>query len=169
MSEFAVSGHWKDDFDETALKAWAQQLRQSLGAPRVSLGLLFMTPHYFAAAARILEVLRVHAEIPLLLGCSSTGLITGAREIEDEQGLVLSLFSLPGAELRGVHFTQEQVEEANGPGYWALETGLTAEQLNGWLAFADPFNMEAEAWLRGWNEAYAPKPIVGGLASGDFS
>jgi small ligand-binding sensory domain FIST len=169
MSEFAVSGHWKADFDETALSAWAQRLRQNLRAPRVSLGLLFMTPHYFDAAARILEVLRVHAEIPLLLGCSSTGLIIGSREIEDEPGLVLSLFSLPGAELRGVHFTQAQVEEANGPGYWALETGLTAEQLNGWLAFADPFNMDAEAWLRGWNEAYAPKPIVGGLASGDHS
>jgi small ligand-binding sensory domain FIST len=169
MSEFAVSGHWVGDFDESALKAWAQKLRQGLAAPRVSLGLVFMTPHYFAAASRILEVLRMHAEIPLLIGCSSTSLITDAREIEDQQGLVLSLFSLPGAELRGVHFTQEQVEEANGPGYWALETGLTADEINGWLAFADPFTMDAEAWLRGWNEAYAPKPIVGGLASGDFS
>jgi small ligand-binding sensory domain FIST len=144
-------------------------LRQELNAPQVSLGLLFMTPHYFDAAARIIEVLRVHAEIPLLLGCSSTSLIMGAREIEDEQGLVLSLFALPGAELRGCHFTQAQVEEANGPGYWALETGLTAEQTHGWLAFLDPFNMDAEAWLRGWNEAFAPKPIVGGLASGDFA
>jgi small ligand-binding sensory domain FIST len=169
MSEFAVSGFWKADFNEEALGKWAQQLRRELRAPRVSLGLIFMTPHYFEAAPRILEVLRVHAEIPLLLGCSSTGLILGSREIEDEPGLTLSLLALPGAELRGVHFTQEQVEEANGPGYWALETGLTAEQLNGWLAFADPFNMDAEAWLRGWNEAYAPKPILGGLASGDPS
>jgi small ligand-binding sensory domain FIST len=169
MNDFAVSGYWKADFDEAALKLWAQQLRQSLRAPRVSLGLVFMTPHYFDAAARILEVLRVHAEIPLLLGCSSTGLIVGPREMEDQPGLVLSLFSLPGAELRGCHFTQEQVEEANGPGYWAMETDLTVEQVNGWLAFADPFHMDAEAWLRGWNEAYAPKPIVGGLASGDFS
>jgi small ligand-binding sensory domain FIST len=169
MNDFAASGFWKADFDETALSEWARQLRRELRAPRVSLGLLFMTPHYFEAAPRILEVLRVRAEIPLLLGCSSTGLIMGSREIEDERGLVLSLLSLPGAELKGVHFTQEQVEEANGPGYWALETGLTAEKLNGWLAFADPFHLDAEAWLRGWNEAYAPKPIIGGLAGGDPS
>jgi len=169
MSDFAVSGHWNATFDESALKAWAQRLRQSLRAPGVSLGLLFTTPHYFDDAARILEVLRVHAEIPLLLGCSSTSLITGGQEIEQEPGLVLSLFYLPGAELRGCHFTQAQVEEANGPGYWALETGLTAEEVNGWLAFADPFHMDAEAWLRGWNEAFATKPIVGGLASGDFA
>src|SRR5580658_552081 len=169
MNDRAATGYWKTAFDEEALKAWAQRLRQSLRAPGVSLGLLFLTPHYFDDAARILEVLRLHSQIPLLLGCSSTSLIMGAREIEDEAGLVLSLFALPGAELRGCHFTQEQVEEANGPGYWALETGLTAEQIHGWLAFVDPFNLDAEAWLRGWNEAYAPKPIVGGLASGDFA
>jgi small ligand-binding sensory domain FIST len=169
MSDFAVSGHWSNSFDEAGLQVWAQRLRQSLHAPGVSLGLLFTTPHYFDDAARILEILRVHAEIPLLLGCSSTSLIMGGQEIEQEPGLVLALFYLPGAELRGCHFTQEQVEEANGPGYWALETGLTAEQINGWLAFADPFHMDAEAWLRGWNEAFATKPIVGGLASGDFA
>ena len=168
MSEFAVSGHWKTDFDEATLGAWAKKLRQSLGTRKVSLGLLFMTPHYFDSAERILELLRVNAEIPLLLGCSGASLIVGAREIEDEQGLVLSLLSLPGAELSGCHFTQEQVEEANGPGYWALETGLTGEQVNGWLAFVDPFSTDADAWLRGWNQAYAAKPIVGGLASGDF-
>ena len=80
--------------------------------------------------------------------------------------MVVSLFALPGAELRGVHFSQEQVEAASGPGYWELETGVAAKQLKGWLAFVDPFNMDAEAWLRGWNETYAPKPILGGLATG---
>jgi small ligand-binding sensory domain FIST len=169
MKESAASGYWKGAFDETALRDWAKRLRQGLRAPRVSLGLLFTTPHYFDNAARILEVARVHAEVPLLLGCSSTGLIHGAREIEDEAGLALSLYSLPGAELKGCHFTQGQVEEANGPGYWALETGLTAEQINGWLVFADPYQTDAEAWLRGWNEAYAPKPILGGLAGGDHA
>ena len=89
MNDFAASGSWQADFNEAALGAWAQKLRQELRAPRVSLGLLFMTPHYFEAAPRILEVLRVHAEIPLLLGCSSTSLIIGAREIlGDLKGIV---------------------------------------------------------------------------------
>ena len=65
--------------------------------------------------------------------------------------------------------TQEQVDEANGPGYWHLETGLTSDQTNGWLVFADPFHLAAENWLRSWDEAYAPAAIVGGLASGDYS
>jgi len=140
-----------------------------LTAPRVSLGLVFMAPKFFPHAKQLLEILRVHAQIPLLAGCSSQGLIVGEEEVEENAGLTLGLYGLPGADLRAFHFTQEQVEEANGPGYWRLETGLEPEQTNGWLAFIDPFHLDSEAWLKGWNEAYAPLPVLGGLASGDFN
>jgi small ligand-binding sensory domain FIST len=163
---FAVTAYWNGGFDETGLQTWSETLRRQLRAPRVSLGLVFMTPHFFPYATEVLEILRVHGQIPLLVGCSSASVIVGDEEIEDSAGLALGLFTLPGAELRAVHFTQEQVEEANGPGYWHLETGIGPEQANGWLAFADPFHLDAESWLRGWNEAYSPLPILGGLASG---
>jgi small ligand-binding sensory domain FIST len=169
QNDYAVSGHWSGEFNEAKLREWAKNLRNQLRAPRVSLGLVFMTSHYFEIAAQILEVLRLDAEVPLLIGCSSSSLVIDGREIEDEQGIVLSLMSLPGAELRGLHFNQEQVEEANGPAYWQLETGVDADRVNGWLVFADPFQLDAESWLRGWNEAYPAKPIQGGLASGDSS
>jgi small ligand-binding sensory domain FIST len=169
QQDFAVSGLWQGEFDDGAMRDWAIELRQQLRAPRVSLGLVFMTPKFFPVAAQILELIRVHGQVPLLLGCSSTGLIVGGREWEDKPGVALSLFSLPGAELRGLRFTQAQVEESNGPGYWHMETGLEPGQVNGWLAFADPFNLDAEAFLRGWNEAYKGRPILGGLASGNFT
>jgi small ligand-binding sensory domain FIST len=164
--DHAVSAHWEGEFDEEKMRAWAQALRRQLRAPKVSLGLVFMTPHYFARAAQILEVLRLHAQIPLLLGCSGGSLIIGAQEIEDKPGLVVSLMALPGAELHGVHFTQEQVEQSTGPAYWHAATGLNAAQINGWLVLADPFSLDAEAWLRDWNEAFPQKPIQGGLAGG---
>src|SRR6185369_8775856 len=96
-------------------------------------------------------------------------LIAGGEELEENPGLTLGLYALPGADLKAFHFTQEQVEEANGPGYWRLETGIEPEQTNGWLAFIDPFHLDSEAWLQTWNEAYAPLPVMGGLASGDFT
>ncbi|MEW6306419.1 MAG: FIST N-terminal domain-containing protein, partial [Verrucomicrobiota bacterium] len=168
-NEFAAVARWQGDFDEAALQSWAAQLRSRLAAPKVTLGLVFMTPQFFPHAAQVLEILRVHAQIPLLAGCSSTSLICGDQELEDRQGIVLGLYHLPGAELKALHFTQEQVEEGNGPGYWHLETGVTPEQTNGWLAFADPFHIDCEHWLKQWNEAYAPLPILGGLASGEHS
>ncbi|MGN6642645.1 MAG: FIST N-terminal domain-containing protein, partial [Verrucomicrobiota bacterium] len=168
-NNYSIAAHWPGDFDEAALQKWAEEVRSQLHAPQVDLGLVFMTPKFFPHAQQVLEVLRVHAKIPLLVGCSSQSLIVGAEELEENAGLTLGLYALPGAELKAFHFTQEQVEEANGPGYWRLETGVEPEQTNGWLAFIDPFHLDSESWLRGWNEAYRTLPVTGGLASGDFT
>jgi small ligand-binding sensory domain FIST len=103
------------------------------------------------------------------VGCSSPSLIVADHEVEENAGLTLGLYAIPGADIKAVHFTQGQVEEANGPGYWQLETGVEAGRTNGWLVFIDPFHIDSEAWLNSWNEAYAPLPIMGGLATGDFN
>jgi len=167
-NEFSIAAHWPGGFDDTGLRDWAENLRRQLPAAQVSLGLVFMSPKFFPHAEAVLEILRVHARIPLLAGCSSAGLIAGGREFENTGGLSLALYSLPGAELKGVHFTQAQVEEANGA-YWHLETGVEPGHTNGWLVFIDPFHLDSEGWMRGWNEAYALVPAFGGLASGAFS
>ncbi len=167
-TEFSAVAHWSGGFDEAALLQWAGRLRAALTAPRVSLGLVFMSPRFFPYAPQVLELLRVQGRISLLAGCSSQGLIAGNQEIEESAGITLALYFLPGAELKGVVFRQEQVEEANGPGYWQLETGLGPEQTNGWLAFIDPFHLDSERWLKSFNAAYAPRPILGGLASGNL-
>jgi small ligand-binding sensory domain FIST len=168
-NEFSIAGHWPGGFDEAGLQKWAESLRQKLQAPRVDFGLVFMTPRFFAHASQVLEILRVHARIPTLAGCSSHGVIMGGEEVEENGGLSLGLYALPGAEIKALHFGQEQVEEANGPGYWRLETGLEPQQTNGWLAFIDPFHLDSEAWLQTWNEAYAPLPVLGGLAGGELT
>ncbi|HEY4951867.1 MAG TPA: hypothetical protein VII71_00600, partial [Verrucomicrobiae bacterium] len=92
-SEFSTAAYWQGDFDETALRGWAEKLRAKLGAHPISLGLVFMSPKFFPHAQATLEILRVHARIPLLAGCSSTSLITGSEEIENATGIVLALYS----------------------------------------------------------------------------
>ena len=168
-TQYSVAAHWQGGFDEAGLQAWVEDLRQRLAAPQVSLGLVFMSPDYFDHAQQVLEILQVHGRIPLLAGCSSQSLIVDANEIEDDAGLVVALYSLPGAKLKGFHFTQQQVEEATHSEYWPAETGVAADATNGWLAFVDPFHIDAESWLRSWNRAYTQLPVVGGLASGDFA
>ncbi len=168
-NNYCIAAHWSADFDEAGLQQWAESLRQQLPSSQVSLGLVFMAPRFFPRARQVLEILRVHARIPLLAGCSSQGVIVGEQEIEENPGVSVGLYALPGADLKGLHFTQEQVEEANGPGYWRLETGVEPQQTNGWLAFLDPFHLDSERWLQSWNEAYAPLPVLGGLASGEFN
>jgi small ligand-binding sensory domain FIST len=168
-NEFSVAAYWQGDFDESSLRELAEKLRAQLGAHPVSLGLVFMSPKFFPHAQATLEILRVHARIPLLAGCSSTALVAGPREFEDATGIVLALYSLPDAELKGFRFTQTQVEEADNPSYWPLESGVDPKRTNGWLAFIDPFHLDAENWMRSWNAAYAPLPTFGGLSSGIYS
>ena len=124
QNEFSVSAHWRGGFDETALQHWAEGLRAKLHAPQVSLGLVFISPRFFPYTKQLLEIFQVHARIPLLAGCSGQSLIVGDEEVEENAGISLALYALPGADLKAFHFTQEQVEEANGPGYWRLETGI---------------------------------------------
>lgn len=165
----AVTGRWSGDYDEPGVQAWAEALRRQLAADSVSLGLLFTTPQMFPHAEELLEVLRVHAQIPLLVGCSSTSLICDGTEDEEATGFVLALFDLPGANLKAVRFQQGQVEASEGAEYWHRETGVTPKSTNGLLVFADPFHLDAESWLRQWNAAYPGVRIVGGLASGDLA
>ena len=167
QKDYAVSGLWQRDFDDGAMQDWAVELRQQLLAPKVSLALVFMTPKFFPVAAQILELIRVHGQAPLLAGCSSTGLISGGREWEEKPGVAVTLLSLPGADLRAFYFKQPQVEEAGNPAYWRLKTGWAPDRFHGWLVFADPFHLDAETFLRGWNASWPDRPVVGGLASGD--
>lgn len=167
--EHSVAAHWQGDFDEAGLREWAEGLRAQLKAPQVSLGLVFMTPRFFPYARQVLELLRLHARIPLLMGCSSSSLVAGETELEDNPGLVLALYSLPGAKLTGIYFTQAQVEEAESHDYWHRLTGIKPSQSNGWLTFIDPFHLDSESWLRTWNENYPGSPVYGGLASGIFA
>jgi small ligand-binding sensory domain FIST len=168
-NEYSIAAHWQGDFDEAGLQAWAEKLRTELGGQRVSLGLVFMSPRFFSQAKQVLEILQVHGQIPLLAGCSSNSLIAGGQEVEEDAGLVLSLHALPCAELKACYFTQAQVDEASGPGYWSAHSGVNADQTNGWLVFADPFRLDSESWLASWNKTYAPLPVMGGLASGDYA
>jgi small ligand-binding sensory domain FIST len=167
-SEYSIAAHWPGEFDDDGLRDWARSLRTQLSAPEVSLGLVFMSPKFFAHARQVLEIFRVHAQVPLLVGCSGSSLIAAEHEVEGANGLVLALYYLPGAQLTAFHFTQEMVEESEGDQYWPSKTGVARTQVNGWLAFVDPFHLDAEAWLQSWNISYDSKPVFGGLASGAF-
>ena len=163
---FAVAGHYTGGWDEVRLGRWAAQLRARLDAPSVSLGVVFLTPQFFDVAAEVLEVVRLNARVPLLVGCSSQSLIAGGEEIEDAPGIALQLLHLPGADLKALRFADEDVAGAATPSDWHSLTGIGPGKCKGWLVFADPFDLDGEAWLRGWNAAYPGVPSVGGLASG---
>ena len=107
----------------------------------MTLGLAFLAPSLFPHAEEVLEILRVHGRIPCLAGCSGVGLVSGGDEFEQGADLVLGLHHLPGARVRGFHCSNDDVEATDDAGSWIDRTGLPAREVNGWLIFANPFEI----------------------------
>lgn len=168
--EHSSSGRWTtSSFDAGSLRSWVRDLHQRMRRAPAQLALVFIPPRLFDAAPEILAAVREETGVEHLLGASANSVIAGGEEFEDSLSMSLGLYSLPGATLQTVHFSQRQVEEWNGGGYWHLESRQTAETVNSWLVFADPFSLDSDRWLRQWNDAFPGIPTLGGLASGDYS
>lgn len=164
-ASFSIAEHLEGPFEDAVLEKWANGLREQL-IGEVSLGIVFMGPPFFDHAEQVLEIIRINARVPLLLGCSSHGLIANEHEIEIGSGLVLSLFHLPGAKLKAMHLTAEEIASTQSAEAVRAKTGISRRENNGWLLLADPFHLRNDDWLTSWNEAYSPNPLLGGLAAG---
>ena len=163
-SSHSIAAHYDGAFEVDAIEAWAKKTYHQFPGEEISLGLVFITPQFFDHASDILEILRVHARISLLVGCSSRSLIVNAQELDDSSGLVVSLHHLPNTQLSAFHFTQEQVGQGDEVDFWRKQTGI--EHCNGWLVFSDPFHIDGEHWLHQWNNNWPKSPVLGGLAVG---
>ncbi len=150
-------------------KALAAEIARQCGAwlkgGQPDLLLLFSSAQESAAHQAVMEAL-AHATQPrVLAGCTCSGVLSGASEIEEAPAAAALLIRSPGLDARVVVVTQDTVQEANGPGFWHFETGLDATQARAVLLLADPFTVNAEALVREISEAYPDQPVLGGLAS----
>jgi len=162
---YSVSDYWDGPMDIDRFEAWCERLRERLTADEVSFGMVFLTPNYGKHQEEILEVIRIHCRVPILLGCTGNSLVSGPFEYEGDSGISVVLYYLPGAELKPFYVDPGQLDAADieeNPGFVPqMETSL-----NGWLVFADPFSINSEKLLDLINHQYPGTAVHGGLASG---
>jgi small ligand-binding sensory domain FIST len=165
VEQFSAVAHWDEPWDEDVFSAWARGFRSRVPVAGAVLGVVFMASKWFDRAETTLELLRVHAAIPVLIGCSGSGLIANGEEIEVDAGIVVGIYVLPDAVLKTVRITQSHLESGGDLSDWMRITGIHTIEANGWLGFADPFTFDAERWLKDWSEVWPRAPVLGGLAS----
>ena len=167
MPNRAVSRLVLAEFSEGTVIAAAREARAQLDA-EVSVGIVFFSPDYAEPLEEFLELLRVYARIPLLVGCSGGGIIGTGKEAEDRSGFSLLLLSLPQTKLHVTEFSLADLDEAGGPEFWRARAGKTADATDGWVVFTNPnpSRFDTERWLTEWNRAYPGIPVLGGIASG---
>ena len=163
MPQHAASRLVSGPFDEEVIRQTAIELRDQLtGQP--TFGLVFATPEYAERASEFLELIRIYAHVPTLVGCSGLGLVGVGQEQEEGPGFSLLLVHLPDVTATAVSFDQDMVEAAPNAEFWREKTGVAVAEARAWLVFLNPFSLNVEHWLKQWNDAYAHVPIFGGLA-----
>ena len=160
-SEIALSS-----FDEGRVRAAAEAAREQLGGSADCI-YVFVSPDWAERISDVAEVLQVYARSPIVVGCSGWGLIGTGQEDENASGFSLVALRLPHTEIKVTSFSQEDVEREVGNGWdLAARTGVEAGKSSGWVYLGNPFAMDHESLLRGFNTCYQGEPVFGGLASG---
>ncbi len=152
------------EFRESAVIAAAQGALEECGG-QPTCGFLFLSASWLPQIHEVLDLVRLHGRIPLLVGSLGAGLIGRSQEAEGVAGMSLLLVHLP-AKLTPVLISNEQIEESTGPAYWQMESGLSPEDVDSWIVLANPAAPNLERWLNEWNVAFPDAPSIGGLASG---
>jgi small ligand-binding sensory domain FIST len=165
MTACAGSGLVLGEYRESAVIAAAQQALAECGE-QPSCGFLFVSASWLSQINEVLDLVRLHGRIPLLVGTVGAGLIGRRQEAEGAAGMSLLLVRLGETKLTPVLISTEQIEESTGPGYWQMETGIGPDEVDSWIVLANPFAPDLERWLTEWNIAFPNAPSIGGLASG---
>jgi small ligand-binding sensory domain FIST len=164
ISKHCVAQHFSLPFSGSLLEAWStDQAAQHAQGP--TFGLLFCAPDALPYSKEILEIVRIYAQVPVVIGCSGGGLITDEREFESEGGFSVSLYYLPDSRAEVVHLPA------------VLFVGDTTANLgrvirphaasaNAWMLFASPDSFQSESWLASWDNATGGRSTIGGFACG---
>jgi small ligand-binding sensory domain FIST len=153
------------EFRESAVIAAAEQALAECGG-QPTCGFLFLSPSWLPQVPEVLDLVRLHGRIPLLIGSVGAGLIGRGQEAEGVAGMSLLLVRLPETKMTPVLISSEQIEESTGPAYWQMETGIGPDDVDSWIVLANPYAPDLERWLAEWSVAFPDAPSIGGLSSG---
>ncbi|HIK44168.1 MAG TPA: FIST C-terminal domain-containing protein [Leptolyngbyaceae cyanobacterium M65_K2018_010] len=157
---------------EAAVKETVERLKDRFERPP-DLGLVFISSAFTSEFSRLLPLLQDLLPLPVLVGCSGSGVIgmdpNGTpREIESAPALSLTLASLPGVSVRSFHLSSDDLPDLDSPpDAWVELVGVTPEDNPQFILMADPFSSSINDLLQGLDFAYPNAVKVGGLASVD--
>jgi len=152
-------------YSEAAVVQAARSALSEVGG-KVSVGFAFASADYYENLPDFLELIQLHGHVPLLAGCSGSGVIGTNREAEKAAGFSLLLLHLPETQIHACPLSAAQADSIGSPRECHRITGVRPGEVEGWLAFCDPFGFPVESWIKDWNAAYPGVPMLGGLCSG---
>jgi small ligand-binding sensory domain FIST len=150
-----------------AFEEAAARIERELAGNAPDLLLVFASPEHADGLERVASLAARRFPGASVAGCTASGVIGDAHEVEDGPALSLTAASLPRAEISAFHVTPvARTHAEDGAAAWHARVGLRPEARPKFLLLADPFSADATGLLEGLDRAYPGAPKFGGLASG---
>jgi small ligand-binding sensory domain FIST len=147
------------------IENWAKSALDFLPG-RPTIALIFASSECVHRMEDVMEIIRIYAQVPQLIGCSSNGVIAETREIENEPGISVSIFHLPNTQASAIYIPENTL--TSGSTGQALGTYLSKHKsANSWLLFGASESIGGDQWLKGWDLATGNAVTVGGFAGVD--
>lgn len=149
----------------SAVRAAAAQVRGGLSGA-CDLAVVFVTELYPGLEPGAIGT-EVRSELPCrqLIGCNSSGVISGEREVEMEPGIAILGMTLPDVRLTPFCLPPAEIAAAE-PTRLLQSLDIYPTDRPKFLIFADPMTCDIERLVHVFNGAYPGSPVIGGLASG---
>ncbi len=147
-----------------ALEALGAEVRKALSA-NPHLVLLFVSPSYPADWKALLPNFRKSLGNPLLLGCSSSGVIGKDLELEFLPAMSLVAATMPGVSIYPFTVSQLELDLPQGR-RWTSRIGVSVNDKPSFILIPEPFSCDAAQLLEDLNDDFKGRPVIGGMASG---
>jgi len=143
----------------------AGALSATLGEGPKDLAIVFLGSHHVGSAAQVAAALKQRLSPACLIGVSAHGVITSEHEVESGPGLTVIAARLPGVSLHPFVLTTEMWAEAeeDALAFTRAAPGVAGAELV--MLFGDPFSLDIERVLAGFNRHAPGLRVVGGMAS----
>ncbi len=160
----AISEH---RFLKYAVAECAREISDALGEQKPDLIVAFVSAHHAARYDELPGLVRELFGERFLIGCSGGGVIGAGHEVEDRPGLSLTAAVLPDVNMVGFHIDNNDLPDGDAPpSAWEELAHVAAADDPQFMILSDPFSVQGEQLLMGFDYAFPRGAKIGGLASG---
>ncbi|MEQ8496805.1 MAG: FIST N-terminal domain-containing protein, partial [Gammaproteobacteria bacterium] len=150
---------------DAAIEELAASVGTSLAAPP-HLVFLFASGHHRIAFDRLGRGLRARLGGARVVGCSATGVIGGAQEVEQEPAIAITAACLPDVAIDCWRVEADDLRPGTAHSERLARLAASRAGPAQLLVLADPFSFPTERLLRALEHAFDASVVCGGLASG---
>lgn len=161
------SGLSQDKDGRKALEGLAAKVREDLGGKSCDLALLFLSEGHSGLEPReAVRAFRGQVSAGHLIGCNANGVIGDRDEVEMEPAISVLAMHLPNVRMAPFSLSPEEIGRIATGADLVQELDLYPTDDPGFIILADPMSCDVTRLLDLFNQGYAKRPVVGGLASG---